>query len=429
LAYQPVTGTKASGCPAPSGNAPGVSDKQIKLAVAITNIQGPVTNKSLGLPSPEDQQAACQAVIASLNGAGGVACRQLVPQYVQINPADPSDLQSKCLDISHGGVFALLDGGGTAGAAGAGALCYAHAHVPFFGGLNLLTAASVNASYPYLFDIDATTDNIDHNAVFALKSLNFFSPANGFKRLGVMVSSCTPEIPAEMSRWLNQAGVPASQTDTYNFGCPAGGVFPPSSYQQAVLKFKQAGDTHVIAGGMAGWPLGFTRTAAQQSYKPKYGLPDENIDAVTTYGSADSPDVNNLADAILISTARYGEENTPGVTPDPATVKCNAIVEAAGLPSTYKQGLGGQACDEVWMFAAAADHAQTLSRDALAAGLQAAKSIDFSYPMGKNDFSGSHVTIAGGQYWRTAQFMSSCKCWQLIDRAFHPAFPSDTNLS
>jgi hypothetical protein len=376
----------------------------------------------------QEQQASYQAVINSLNAGGGLACRKLLPQYVQINPADPSDLQSKCLDISQSDVFAVLDGGGAAGSGGAGALCYAHAHVPFFGGLNLLTAASVNAGYPYLFDISATYDAIDHDTVFGLKSLGFFSPSNGFKKLGVMVSECDPAIPGEMSTWLHQAGLSSSQIVTFDFGCPAGGVFPPSSYQEAAVKFQQAGVTNVTAGGMAGWPDSFTKYAAQQNFKPKYGLPDEDLDTVTVPGSVDYPNVANLAGAVLITTARYGEENAATITPDPVTAECNAILQAAGQPSAYKQGLGGQACDEVWMFAAAVDHSPTLSRNALAAGLQAAKTVDFSFPMGEDNFSGHQVTMGGGQFWRTDEFMSSCNCWRVSDPTFHPAPQSSANL-
>jgi hypothetical protein len=122
-------GAKASGCP--TGSAPGVTAKDITVAVAITNIQGPVTNKALGLPSPEQQQAGYQAVIASLNAGGGLGCHQLAAKYFDVNPADPSDLQSKCLDITQANVFALLDAGGAGGSGGQGALCYARAHVPF----------------------------------------------------------------------------------------------------------------------------------------------------------------------------------------------------------------------------------------------------------------------------------------------------------
>jgi hypothetical protein len=49
--------------------------------------------------------------------------------------------------------------------------------------------------------------------------------------------------------------------------------------------------------------------------------------------------------------------------------------------------------------------------------------------MGEDDFSGYHVTMGGGQYWREDKFMTSCNCWQLVDPTFHPAAASSANLS
>jgi hypothetical protein len=84
-------------------------------------------------------------------------------------------------------------------------------------------------------------------------------------------------------------------------------------------------------------------------------------------------------------------------------------------------GLGGVACDDMWLFAAAVDHAPVLQRNALAAGLQASRSLDFSYPQGPAVFTGYHAT-GGGEYWRVIQANSSCSCWRVIDQTFHPSF-------
>ena len=73
------------------------------------------------------------------------------------------------------------------------------------------------------------------------------------------------------------------------------------------------------------------------------------------------------------------------------------------------------------MLKAAAEHAPTVRSDALADGLRHAKSIDFSYPSGPNDFSAPGVTT-GGQYWRVTQFFTSCDCWRIIDPNFRRSF-------
>ena len=72
------------------------------------------------------------------------------------------------------------------------------------------------------------------------------------------------------------------------------------------------------------------------------------------------------------------------------------------------------------MLVAALDHAPSLSRTSLAAGLKAAVSINSAYPEGPNDYAvGTDVTY-GGQYYRTVQFLPSCTCWRVID----PTSPS-----
>jgi hypothetical protein len=81
----------------------------------------------------------------------------------------------------------------------------------------------------------------------------------------------------------------------------------------------------------------------------------------------------------------------------------------------------GHACDQLWMLQAAVSQAPQLSPLGLQAGLQRAKSIDFSFPQGPNNFTGDRVTT-GGEFWRVVQFMPSCKCWQVIQRDFRPGF-------
>jgi hypothetical protein len=107
--------------------------------------------------------------------------------------------------------------------------------------------------------------------------------------------------------------------------------------------------------------------------------------------------------------------------PTPATVRCDAILRKAGIAPTY-QSMAGLACDELWMLKAAIEHAPAVRPDALAAGLQRARSVDFAYPGGPNDFSRPGTTT-GGQFWRVAQFEPSCRCWRVIDPTFRPSYP------
>src|SRR5207237_4730147 len=142
----------------------------------------------------------------------------------------------------------------------------------------------------------------------------------------------------------------------------------------------------------------FSSDAEQQKFRPRYGMPDEALQQVAT-GSR-QPDANNIANALLVTLSRDGEQQTPGMAPTPGTQKCNAYRQAAGLKPVYQvPANAGHACDQLWMLQAAVSRAPQLSVTAIQAGLQRTKGIDFSFPQGPNDFSGNRVTT-GGQFCR-----------------------------
>jgi hypothetical protein len=66
-------------------------------------------------------------------------------------------------------------------------------------------------------------------------------------------------------------------------------------------------------------------------------------------------------------------------------------------------------------------HAPTLSPDALAGGLNAAGTIDYSFPYGPNDFTAPGTTW-GGQFWRPLNYSASCACWKVTDPNYQPSF-------
>jgi hypothetical protein len=229
------------------------------------------------------------------------------------------------------------------------------------------------------------------------------------------------EIPGEAVGYFQQAGVAAAQMSKFNVGCPSGGFASPSVLAQAIVQFKTDGVTHVTEVNDAGDFPNFTTIAQQQGFHPVYGLADDGL--VPIVNGTQHPDYNNIANAIAITPDRFGEENTPGTSPDEPTKRCEAIMTAHGQPTPYKSSAGaaGQMCNNLWLLKAAIEHAPAMQRNALAAGLQAAKSVEYSYPYGPNNFSGQNVTY-GGEAWRVVQFMPSCNCYQVIDKTFHTPF-------
>ena len=215
---------------------------------------------------------------------------------------------------------------------------------------------------------------------------------------------------------MHDAGLRDRDIVTYDVGCPSA-FANPSDLQQAVLTFQTNGVSHVTAAYFLGDLATFTKIAQQQGFRPKYGLPDEGLIAIS-YGNL-RPDPSNFANAITITARRNGEERTPGMTPTPGTLKCDGILEARGGRSTYERMFAGDACNLLWTFQTAVEHAPAMQREALAVGLRQAKSVEFSYPQGPSDFTAEGVTYAG-QFWRVAQFMTGCRCWQVVQREFRP---------
>ena len=407
--------TTGGGKTCPSGSASGVTAGRIKIAVVVVSIAGAAGNNTFGIATPEQQQSYYRAVIDEVNAHGGVACRTLAPQFFTGNPADQSGLKNLCLEVAAAGVFAVLDVGAYANFPIEN--CFAQAKIPYFGSY-LVSRGRQHTFYPYLFNFNML-DSLYNDALFALKDRGFFSAAKGFSKLGVLYRDCDKDIWANFNRSLAAVGVPPSQIVPFNVGCPT--VFAaPSSIQQAVLKFQQAGVTNVTTAYDVGDFATFTKVAQQQRFKPKYGLADDSLVTIS-YGSQ-KPDPDNLDGAVAITASREGEERTPGFIPTAGTQRCNAALKAKGIAPTYSlPAVAGNSCDNVWMFAAAVDHASVLKGDALAAGLRAAKSIDFSYPQGPSDFSRARTTT-GGQYWRPVQFYKSCSCWKLLDRTFRKSY-------
>ncbi|HEV3352181.1 MAG TPA: hypothetical protein VG076_04625 [Acidimicrobiales bacterium] len=402
------------GCPNPPSGVPGVSASQIKIAVTLTNIVGPAANSIFGIASPADQQKWYEAQIDDINKAGGIACRKIIPTFYPTNPADQNELQQRCLQIVQSGVFAEVDNG--AYAIYPQKQCFGQHKVPFFGGYSLYQD-EIDGFYPYLFNI-SDLDTIDHNSVFALRDRGFFNVGAG-EKIGFTYRDCDKALVNKWMQWFQQIGV-SSKLVTYDFGCPA--VFAsPSDLQAAVLKFKSNNVTRMTAHQIVGDWSNFTKVAQQQGFHPQYGLPDESLIDVAYGSQAGDPD--NIVGAIAIAQGRSGEERTPGAVPTPGTAKCNAAYTAHGIAPVYKLAPGaGYVCDQLWMLQAAINNAPAFRPDALAIGLQQTKSIDFSYPGGPTDFTGVRATT-GGQFWRVAQFMASCKCWQVIDPNFHPSYP------
>jgi hypothetical protein len=393
-----------------------VSETEVRVAIVLTEIVGPAANTLFDVPTPAQARADFDAAVAGINAEGGVACRTLVAQYVNVNPVDESQMMQTCRDLADADIFAVVDTGSLA-TRPAVLACFGQLQVPYFGAF-YITQTAQQQFYPYLFSF-YTKEHVYWSTATGLREIGFFDPANGFRKLGFIYRDCEGEAINAFRGWIREAGVPDNQVVAYNVGCPS--VFAnEADLAQAVLTFQREGVTNVIPANFQGDIARFTAHAEQQGFRPRYGFPDEALLSIASGSRA--PNANNIANAVAITLSREAENRTPGVTPTPGTDRCNAYRAAAGLPPVYEVAANaGHACDQLWMLQAALGQAPELSPAALPAGLQAAGSIDFSFPQGPNEFAGERVTT-GGQFWRPTQFMPDCSCWRLLSPDFRRGY-------
>ena len=409
--------TVAGGPGCVSGSAKGVTAKEVRVVVALTEIIGPAANSLFDVPTPAEARADFEAAINGINKEGGVGCRKLVATFVNVNPTDEAGMLARCREFAAGNYFAVVDTGSMA-TRPAVLACLGQNKVPYFGAY-YITESLRRQFYPYLFSF-YYKEQVYRDTAFALRELGFFDPAKGFKKLGFAYRDCEKDAITSFRNDLRAAGVANASVEPYNLGCPA--VFASEAdMAQMTQTFIARGVTHVIGANVQGDIARITAHFEQQGFRPKWGLPDEALLSIATGSRA--PDRNNIANAYAITLARDAEDNTPGMTPTAGTEHCNAYRKVAGLKPVWEvPANAGNSCDQLWMFDGAFTNASRIERGpALQAGLQQTKSIDFSYPQAPNDFSGNGVTT-GGQFWRVAQFNRDCNCWRIIQRDFRPGF-------
>ena len=392
----------------------GVTATQIHIGVVLVDFEGQMGDTLFGFPPPAEQQGYYQAVIDSINRAGGIQCRKLVASYYSGNPLDSSEEHAACLQMAQDGLFAAVSIGFYQPPAED---CPSENRIPTVLSTPL-APPEFDAYYPYLFTVNSNWQQLIHNYVMAANQLGWLK---GAAKIGLLEVDCQPSLNTDMVAELARIGIPRSRLVTYDYGCYVG-IPPPQDVEQAVLEFKTQGVTHVIDDNSISLNQ-FSRTAQQQDYHPHYSFPDGA--AILAYDSQGlAPDPVNFDGAEAVTSAQWGALQTPGATVSPATRTCDQIMAGAHLPSAEQSGdaASGIACDGLWTLQAAMNHDPGLTRAALAAGLDQAGRIDYSYPQGPADFSGSHV-VTGGQFWRPTVYVGSCACFRLTNPSYQPSYP------
>jgi hypothetical protein len=337
----------------------------------------------------------------------------MVPKYYSDDVTSATAEHATCLTMVQDKLFAVLQNFYFPEES----TCLAQNHVPNFWYIPPHTN-QVKKYYPYILSYQPDYDRLVRDYVRGSMKLGWFS---GYQRVGILEGSCFPDLNAAMDRELTAIGIPSSKRATFSYGCDPSAPSQPDKDTQAVLQFERAGVTHVLSVAY-GRSFSFSSIADGQNYQPKYAVMDDGQIAGSNHSSA-NPTGAGFNGALGIAVSSLGEADTPEVHPGPATARCAAIMQAAGLPSPLSSGGAayGSPCAGIAMFVAASSHATTLTRTALVGGLARVGALDLSFPAGPANFHDVGNPTGGG-FWRPLRFDRPANCWRVASAAFQKGF-------
>lgn len=398
-------------CSGRAGDRPGITETTVKVDFTAVSLAGPVGNSMFHIRT--DIKEIAQAVADDINAAGGVACgRKLVVKTYDVNPIDPNDGQSKCLQVVADKPLAVLDFAGYV--TPASQQCFVDAKVPY-AAYTSLGETKTSSSFPYLFGPSASSEKQVRDSALGLAARGWFKdPA--FKKLGLMLDGCDPHVNSELEKDLAKAGLTSGQISKFVLDCNL--VAPPNQISQAVLQHKIDGATHVLLATALANSQNYTKIAVQQGFRPRWAASDygSNLYQATADGWDASFD-----GAIGITSTRVGDLLT-GVR-SPAAANCDRIVRAHGLHGVDDERTDSGAypvCDLFALLRQALNHAgANPTRESTIQALGTIGHYD-SAGVGDGEFDRAGK-VSGGDYHRTIEWRSNCACWKPIS-AFERGF-------
>jgi hypothetical protein len=406
------TAATADACASPGASAPGVTAKEVRVALSVISLAGPVGNATFDI-RPDIHEIA-DALAEEINKNGGVACgRKLVLKHYDVNPLDANDSQTKCLQMVQDNPFLVIDVGGYLRAANR--RCFVDAKLPMLASL-AVPESEAKETFPYVLSPRNYAEQQARDGILGLKERGFFD-APKFTKLGIFADACVPSVQQEIDRALAEAGVKPNQVSRFSLSCEV--AAPPNQIAQAVLQHKGANASHVFLATSGTNAQNYVRIAVGQGYRPQYGGSD--------YGEVASPSgTGNWGEAfdgaIAITSQHTGELNS-GIR-NPELQACDQLARRHGLKGfdseaedTALPGL----CDVFRFFKGAIDKGgANVTRTTFVQGISSLGTFKTaSLGDGVFDRPGK---VAGGDFQRAIRFHGDCTCWKIVDRDFRPGY-------
>jgi hypothetical protein len=206
---------------APAGT-PGVTDKEITIAITLVALAGAVGNSAVGIASSDEFKRIGEAVRQDINAKGGVQCRQLAFKYYDVNPLSQDAQRSACLQVAQDRPLLVADIAGFAFPAGAYG-CVPQQKIPLIASATLLRS-EIQRFQPYVAAPNADAETQLRTMVLGLRDRKWFDAANGFKKLGVLYDDCQPEANRIHDAALAEVGVTGDKLTKYTYSCPVTGL-------------------------------------------------------------------------------------------------------------------------------------------------------------------------------------------------------------
>ena len=388
----------------------------LKIGVALPEAAGGTLNQIVGAPPVAQEEADYAAVFDAVNKAGGVDCNDLAGDFFQADETNSSSVDTGCQQFVQDKVFAVLGGFEPASPD----TCLLKSHLATIEQLSI-PAGDARQYYPYYLAADATYETLYKNFVNASKQLGFFGAGKHFAKLGIFYRDCSAEVNQAMLSDLAAIGVSGSKIDRFDLGCPAQ-FASPAAIQQGLFQFRADGVSTITFDNDIIDLQNISNEAAAQNYYPAGGwiFPDDGAVAITASANF-HPNSKEFDGAVSITDLAYGAIDSH-LPLTPGTTACDKIMTSHSLPTVYQSpdNFAGSTCSLIWLLVAAIQHGGVNPLN-LAAGLQAAKSVQISYPNGPNDFTAPGTTT-GGEFWRPVTYHASCQCWTVMNPNFSPSF-------
>lgn len=390
------------------GFTQGITATTIKIGIPVlANAEAAAGLLGAANIRPGDNRVESQALIADINSRGGIHGRKIEPEYFDVDFGNPSSVQANVLAACNhfaddSKVFAILmvinppvsfvscaaqKGvillNGSVGSPDDQLLA---ATAPWYYTPTLLSQSRI---WGPLFDSVGARGAIhkgDKVAVFALDQLPY-------------------------TRVAEQVVIPGLTARGYQVSAFER-VATEASIQNAVLRFRESGATHVVFVQESGVPdLLFMRQAEAQKYRPTYLMSSYDAPGYLLEG--------NVAPEQIAGIQGIGWEPIADVAPAreplrPMETRCYQILTKGGEPQTERQYYltAEFMCDLVWAFEAIARAAgPQLSTVSFASGYHSIGSGYTPATVFRTDFS---KRTDGVSAFRPLGWVAGCKCLQYL---------------